>query len=107
MFGALFAFTAGFFVGRISPSLRPPKLRPRKWENVTSREVWFPAHGQWLLGNVHCPTDATRQYYKVYAPTETKIYRVATIDLHLADEVEHVPAPAMSVVELESEMEQR
>jgi hypothetical protein len=98
------AFAAGVFVGRVSAGRPVFKLRARKWENVTGG-VWFPADGQWLMGNVHCPTDATRQYYKVYAVNEGRMYRVATIDLHRGGEVEHQPAPAMSTVELEDEMQ--
>lgn len=80
------------------------RLITRKWENVTG-EVWFPAHGEWMLCNVHNPIDPTRQFYKVYSVNETAMYKVAAIDLHKFYEIEHQPAPAMSVVELQDELE--
>lgn len=68
-------------------------------------EVWFPAHGEWNLCHVHSPIDPTRQFYKVFSVNEGETYKVAAIDLHKFYEIEHQPAPAMSVVELQDELE--
>lgn len=97
----------GLFVGyMLGLDHEPRKVAPerREWEKVHDR-IWFPLKGKWMLGSVHAPTDPTRQYYKIYCNETVQIYKVASVDLRMYDDVHNEPAPFMSVVELETEME--
>lgn len=99
-------FILGYVTARYGPRhlVRSNRVTTRKWENVLG-EVWFPARGKWMLCNVHSPLDPERQFYKVYSVNEVTMYKVAAIDLHTFNEIEHQPAPGMSVVELQDELD--
>jgi len=107
-------FWAGYLIGQKHSAVTPPpesKSEP-KMVSVQSlyrgRLVWYPVKGEWNSGYIYEQTDPTCQYYTVEPKPRGRgpWPRVARADLRLQGiHPLFEPAPALSLVEFEEEMD--
>ena len=104
-------FWAGYLIGQKHPAI--PPLKPKSEPKMVSpqslyrgRLVWYPVKGEWKSGYISQQTDPTCQYYFVQPQPARRPYpKVARADLRLqGNQPLFEPAPALSLVEFEEEM---